>query len=59
MMTIKITPSGPIGQLHTEDLEGKCMAFWVLNGRETEEWNGDGCDCELIQGTYNCKLNPF
>lgn len=42
-----------------EDLEGKCVALWIQSGREVEEWNGDCCDCELIQGIYNCKLNPF
>ena len=38
-----------------EELTGKCHALWVLSGKETEEWNGDCCDCELIQGTFNCK----
>jgi hypothetical protein len=59
MMTTKITPLELTGPSHTEDLEGKCMVLWVQNGGKTEEWNGDRCDCELIQGNYNCKLNPF
>jgi hypothetical protein len=42
-----------------EELEGKCMCIWLLEGGETEKWNGVGCDCEIIQGHYNCKLNPF
>lgn len=38
-----------------DDLWSKCHSLWVLQGGETQEWNGDSCDCELIQGTYNCK----
>lgn len=46
--------------LSVEDLEGKCMALHVLSGGPTgEEWTGEGCDCRIIQGTYNCKLNPY
>ncbi len=40
-----------------EEIESKCHALWLLNGHETEEWNGMGCDCEWIQGNLNCKLN--
>lgn len=42
-----------------EELEGKCHALWLLQGNETSEWNGIGCDCEYVQGILNCKLNPF
>lgn len=40
-----------------EELRGKCQSLWLLNGGETEEWNGTRCDCECIQGTLNCKVN--
>lgn len=43
----------------TEDLEGKCHALWLLSGKETEEWNGESCDCPFIHGSVSCKLNPF
>jgi hypothetical protein len=59
MTTQNETPSAETGTQPIEDLEGKCMALWLLNGHETEEWNGDSCNCEIIQGIYNCKLNPF
>ena len=45
--------------LKREELEGRCHALWLLNGGETEEWNGDSCDCKHIQGILNCKLNPY
>lgn len=38
---------------------GTCMALHTLSGKETEEWNGDTCGCEHIQGNWNCKLNPY
>lgn len=41
------------------DQVGACRALWLLNGGQTEQWNGIECDCEIIQGVYNCKLNPF
>lgn len=40
-----------------EELEAKCHVLWLLNGGQTEEWNGDRCDCEYIQGNWNCKAN--
>lgn len=46
-------------RLSTTDLEGKCMALWEYHKGETEKWNGESCDCELVQGNWNCKLNPF
>lgn len=44
---------------HAEDLEGKCHVLWLLNGGQTEEWNGARCDCEYIQGNLNCKRNKL
>lgn len=50
----------PLQKLDTDDATvGACHALWLLNGGETSKWNGEGCDCELIQGNLNCKLNPF
>lgn len=47
-------------KLDTDDDEvGACHALWLLNGGETQEWNGDRCNCQTIQGNLNCKLNPF
>jgi hypothetical protein len=40
-----------------EELEGKCHALWLLKGGETQEWNGETCDCEWMQGNLLCKLN--
>lgn len=40
-------------------LKGVCRAFWRQSGKPTEEWNGAGCRCPIIQGVYACRLNPF
>lgn len=42
-------------RLELEELEGKCHALWLYSKNETEEWNGDGCDCKCIQGNLVCR----
>lgn len=64
MTTTKTTPSVRIGLSLTElkeleDLEGSCHALWLLNGGETQEWNGDSCKCEYIQGNFVCKRMKY
>lgn len=58
MTTTKNTRLELTGQSLTEQIDywtGCCHVLWVLNGGETEEWNGESCDCEYIQGNWNCK----
>jgi hypothetical protein len=40
-------------QAFSEELQGKCMLLWKLSDKETEEWNGDSCNCET---TDECEL---
>lgn len=41
-----------------EELEGKCLALWTQAGFCRDD-TGTPCNCEIIQGNYSCKLNPF